>query len=480
MKKIKINKKNPKFKTELFMDDEYKLFFVNDYNVKFNPSIISINDTYKLVCYRIWIDKYFNKQHKYPKPNTCGSPWVSGWTPYIYNNNIEVQNKYYDEYNNNSSIITNDKNILNNNFIGFMLLEFVNDELNIIFDQINQIKKYNYIEDFRLFVDSNNIVKIIGNVRFNEDIINNIQFKNENIKRGIVTYEINHINNILNNFFVNGRIEIKNDIILFPEHHNYVVEKNWVHFKCINNNDYILYFSFPYGSPIINLSLDISNNILIKNKYNINKTNYYVKTDVYFFNILNKYYFNSLRFSAGSCLIDFNENENIGIGHIVINLNKIKEAYLNDNNLNINYLIKKYNISKNGAINIINNILNIVCRPKKSAYIYDFHDKNKVYMMFFYTNSKFYPYNITKISHIFTPIIDNYNTGIVFPCGICKQKNDYIISYGESDNSCSFILLSHQYIENKLFCIESFNPALYQFINNDLFDKHKIINRLNN
>ena len=79
----------------------------------------------------------------------------------------------------------------------------------------------------------------------------------------------------------------------------------------------------------------------------------------------------------------------------------MKNLYTNNKIcIDIDFLMKKYNISKENAIIISNNILNIISRPYDNSYIYDFHSKNKIYMMFIYTNNKSYPFNINKISLI--------------------------------------------------------------------------------
>jgi len=83
--------------------------------------------------------------------------------------------------------------------------------------------------------------------------------------------------------------------------------------------------------------------------------------------------------------------------------------------------------------------------------------------MFFYTFNSSYPFNITKISHCFTPPFVKFNTGVVFPTGIEIINNNIFVSYGESDNLiCIFKTDSHDLV-NYLHNID-IHPADYEFI----------------
>lgn len=476
MKNININEIIFNENTKLFVSDENKIFFKKDKTIRLNPSIININQKYKLICFRVWIDRHFDKIKEYPKPFTYGSPHVSRWTPYLTNINKLSQDINNFVYNNDESsfnhIYKNERIKLN--YIGLAVVEIIDEDIIVIHSQINEIYDYRYLEDFRLFIDSNNKVKLIGNLRFDNEIIKHINFKNNRIQRGIVTLEINYLDKIMDDVFLNEELKIHNLVILFPEFHLNIVEKNWVYFKNINNKDFITFFSFPNSSPIYNILLEDKNEILINDKIKINVSEQNQKLNIDFFSILNKYYYNCLRFSAGSCLIDYNENETIGVGHLVINFKKMKKLY-SYNDIDIGYLMKKFNISRQGAITINLNILNIISRPERNAFIYDHRNKNKIYMMFFYTINKFYPYNILKISNAFTPQINQYNTSITFPCGICDHNDEYIISYGESDNICCLLFFDKNDI--KLNNINEFNPSMFLFENLDLYNENKIVNR---
>ena len=108
-----------------------------------------------------------------------------------------------------------------------------------------------------------------------------------------------------------------------------------------------------------------------------------------------------------------------------------------------------------------------------------------VYLMFFYTFDNCY--NIIHFSYSFIPT-NNNNSHLpyllVFPCGLYKINNKYIISYGEGDEYAKAIILEEQTIINKLLIpVEKINKDNYdfQFFNintNNLIPNEKVYNYL--
>ena len=120
--------------------------------------------------------------------------------------------------------------------------------------------------------------------------------------------------------------------------------------------------------------------------------------------------------------ISFNDNEFIAVGHIKYNYNK-------------DVILDKSKFLKNKVLHF-----------DKSCWS---NPSNLIYMMYFYTFSKKFPFNITKISHAFIPDKSFYL--LAFPMGITKMhnSNDFVISYGEGD--CHVKLLHMSFLEIKLY-----------------------------
>ena len=437
---------------------------------KFNLSILYLSDNHYLMSYRIWIDRYTDEINTYPKPANKGHQWYSWWYPYPNNNSTE---KNDNKTNYGSSTINSKFKV---NFIGLSIFIFKNNDFYLLYDQVSELIEYNSFEDGRLYIDSNNKIKLIGNCLFNQDIKNLVNIKNNNIERGIISIDFGDINNIFNNIKINKKININKITVIFPEHHKLNIEKNWVHFISSDNKDYITLFNLPFGNPINNLLyLEKENKQKNYNFINYDKN---ILVDVPFFIELNKYYNDSFRFSAGSTLIYLNNKENIGIGHIVIDIQKIKEKH---SDTYINELTINNNFNKVQSIIVNNNYKNCIHRPdySKSYYMYDLHYENKIYLMFYYTQSRNFPFEILRIGNPFTPSISNYNTGIVFPCGISICNQDLFVSYGESDNRCLIFKVKVQDVDNMLLDIDKLHPAEYIIQSFDLFDSDRIKKRNN-
>ena len=89
--------------------------------------------------------------------------------------------------------------------------------------------------------------------------------------------------------------------------------------------------------------------------------------------------------------------------------------------------------------------------------------------MFFYTQSKNYPFEFLRISHAFTPKISKCDSGVVFPCGLCYDNDNLMISYGESDNQNVIISIPIINVDNMLHDIKKLKTSEYYFENYNLF-----------
>jgi predicted GH43/DUF377 family glycosyl hydrolase len=452
---------------------------------RFNPGLIHLIHNIYMISYRIWIDLESENIYKYPEIFDSGSPWMSNWSPYL---------KCFDYKN-----FVSDENVQMRNY-GLAIIKMDDEEIEVLYDQIMTVDyPYYFVEDGRLFEDKDGIIRILFSAcsfEINDDIF----FKNiakYNTERFMITIEIGKKEKILHEIFTDiNKLYDDNNIInllkddkyiktkipniLCPQIHKNSIEKNWSVWTS-NGCDYLTYFTMPYGTPLIhvqvlnfdeinNWNCKIDENVLynlecLKNNKFLNLSLINLKNIiseyVNFFENFNFYYYYSIKFSGGSQCIRFNEHENIGIGHAVIDITKIKKNinYLENNQIDILYLMKKYNLEKYLAEILYYNLLNFYNRPlADSNKNYSFHHNKYAYMMFFYTFNYNYPFNLKRISHIFSPKFCKYNTGVVFPCGIQIVNNYVIVSYGESDNQSCIFKVSNIDVENSLLDINNIHP----------------------
>ena len=420
---------------------------------KFNPSIIHLYDNKYLISYRIWIDKYIENINEYPNPNSIGSPWFSNWEPFIKKefSNYDIIKKE----SKTSSIEENIEEKLNLNFFGLVIIEiFENKNYNIIHDQIIKLN-FSFIEDGRLFIDSNNIIRILLNASLNitNSFIIYSGIPENKISRGIICCKIGNIDKIKNDILNYGKIFVNKPYIICPEVYQYKIEKNFIPFISNDNSDYISSFSLPFGTPIKKCKINsYDNNQLELTNYHysiVHSENEIIEENVKLFDEINLIYGGILRFSSGTNFITF-ENENLAVGHLVIDIKKFKKNMNNKLYFNQEFLKKNYHYSNIHVLNINYNIKKLFLKSENYNY------NEKIYMMYFYTTSKNYPYNITKISHAFMP--NNLKSNICFPTGISWFNENIIISYGDSDNSCCLYFINKKEIYNKLMDI-NINPC---------------------
>lgn len=504
--KFEIFNLTDKLLNENTINNDYFSQFYGDgkYFARFNPGLCHLKENLFLMSYRIWIDKYSHLSRKYPNPIENGSPWNSWWNPIDLN----------DILNSSSGKIIN-SNLLSSiptlNFFGLAVIK-IDEKISVIHDQIC-ISDNSYVEDGRIFKDSNNIIKIIYTA-VNKNINESVLFLNSHSepyknRRFMCTNEIGSVDKILseisdinnenidllnkNNFFkFNPKkiITIGKSIIMSPIlHKNYNrIEKNWICWKDKNNKDYISDFRIPIGSSIIHTPVITYNdqnewkhyndpNVSEHLKYlirsndnnvfiNLVDNNKSITENIYLFDKINEYYGNCVRFSGGTNAIKFDDNSNIAVGHINIHIQKFKKLF-KSNLLTTDILDiqNKFNLSYEQSHNIYSNINNFLNRPIEngSDNKYTHHHSSRVYMMFFYTFNSSYPFNIIKISHCFTPPFVKFNTGVVFPTGIEIINNNLYVSYGESDNLICIFKTDSYDLVNYLHNID-IHPADYKFI----------------
>lgn len=485
---------------------------------KFNPSIIHLLNNLYLMSYRIWIDITSEYVYKYPEVYENSSPWISNWSPYLkwFDNDNFVNDENVQLNNFGLAIINIDDNGIKIIYDEIIKVEyhyyFVEDgrlfkdkdgiirilfsassfdiSKNIFFKNI----KNNNSERFMITVEIGSIEKILNEVFCNQGLLLNLFEPDEIIKL----------------IKIDPQFTIKKPNILCPYIHKNIVEKNWSLWTS-NDKNYLTYFTIPFGSPLIHINIinfdevDIwynENNKNNKNKENLNNSDnsdnydnydnfdnsdniyynlYYLQNNfknmslvdlkniinehVNFFENFNFFYYYSIKFSGGSSCIRFNDSENIGIGHVVIDvINVINNVINSDEKISIEYYQKLYNINYELAEKLYYNILNICYRPiGESNDLYQYHHSKYIYMMFFYTFNYEYPFNIKRISFIFSPKFMKFKTGIVFPCGLEIVNEKVLVSYGESDNLVCIFETSKNEVNDILFDINKIHPLEIYF-----------------
>lgn len=448
------------------------------YLMRFNPSILNISDNFFMITYRLWIDIFSEKVYSYNLVTEIGGPWYSGWTPY-----------------------KNENNEIMLNIFGISIIELdESDNFKIIYDKVFKLEdNFVFLEDMRLFIDNENNIRFIANFK-NTEIndyfyFNNIKnylsdrtigtikidTKDNIIKKIINPYKYLKYYNIsnLNLLLTSDLLTIEKPVILFPHMHKLEIEKNWVHWKSSDNKDYITYYTFPYGTPMIhfnvikfdkinyfdiNNSLNMKNNVSCIKKYNSNigisliDFNSFIYEEIDFFKKINYFYFDCIKFSGGTRMIKLNDNENIGVGHLVINLNKIKNLFDNYKDFDYLSISKILNIDIKKAYNISINLKNF----HNKIYNNNNHDVY-AYYMYFYTINSNYPFNLLRLSDAFTPNYIKINTSVIFPCGIEIYNNDIYISYGESDNLVCILKTPLNEVNNNLMNIVDIDIFEYKF-----------------
>jgi hypothetical protein len=324
-------------------------------------------------------------------------------------------------------------------------------------------------------------------------------------------------------------------IVLCPEIHEGSVEKNLVPYTN-NNQNYLSYFTMPNGNPIKTynvITYDDQTLWTTDKKYDddmkyarqnlIHPYSFETKISlcsrkkkefsVGLFDDINNIYDltntnqHIIKFSGGTNGIKLNDKEHIAIGHIVINVKKMRQIYntitngIDENNhteiiknlINQNLLRLGKNNNDKEIDFIYNNILDIKNRkiednlddidvddPNYKGY--RLHHYTAIYYMYIYTfdsNTS----EIKRISNAFVPPT-SIDTGVIFPCGIEIKNNNLLISYGETDSLIKIAILNMNVFNKeeylKLYDINEIKSYNYQFINfaKNYIPKPKIINQI--
>ena len=198
-------------------------------------------------------------------------------------------------------------------------------------------------------------------------------------------------------------------------------EKNWAWWFTRRNEEMISYFVEPH--------------IVFKKHKSANKCVKVAETSK---NVLKKIkqIHPSLNFLLGTPPIVYNKHEYIAVGHV------------------------KYNYKKTAVLpkEMLNNKVlhfNKACNPDKPGHL--------VYMMYFYTFSAKYPYDIKRVGNAFVPPTSGKYL-LPFPMGIANVgKTKYVVSYGEADKRVKLLTLTTGEIEAMLHDYETLTPEKYLF-----------------
>lgn len=383
----------------------------------FNPSIAHWKNDLYLCVYRRFVrysDIYSKKNiHDYTAdPLTDPNhPWLGGdrstvfWkTPYGYDNTHIVLLKI----NGNSVVLykkyTTGKNVYNN-IDGNITLSSPNDML------------INGVDARLLYINKNKFI-----VSYNVFIKSDLEIKRGNCINGCGLISMNKIE--LNKD--GSELTLYQDTILCPDISNYV-EKNWSFWKFKND----LYFSYQ---------LYPSHEIFKLSHFGMNKT---IKCTSVTVDTID-----CLRIFRHACNYIQN-NRTIYPLHVSVTTPAIQFTYLNlPLYIGIGHI--KYNYEevsrlRSGSCDYLNNIttrINELFPVLHPVYIY---------LMFFYI---FDGRNglVKYISNMFIPYNEKSKTGLFFPSGITKTNdNKFLLSYGDSDSLCKYIILDKTKIESMCY-----------------------------
>ena len=489
---------------------------------RFNPSIINLKNNTYLITARCWLDTNILNSVKYPEPLEIGSPWNSGWDSiqrykidYVTTKtkDIELQTggSSFTKVKSNSKKIDNknynscskDHIKPNINILAVVNLDFSdsnNPKFKLIHEQIIKLDcSLDGGEDIRLFKDNNNNIRMLFNTIKNEI---SDKLKNNKIYRFMATSNLGTPDKIINELTNNEFITNDSTNILCINLHQGKIEKNWSPYVYDNKN-YIQYYTYGSLYPIITkkvLSYDSENTW--KNKFKNTSETIKSFKNIHEFdkksslcshseisniginfkditNIVNNqlnFPKKFVRFSGGTTSINIGNNEFISVGHTVFDVLKIKNngIFLNDfiKDISLRPLLSsdnKYTQHHGANVYLLN--------------IYKFTVDNNGYI------------NKTKFGPIFKPPYGNVNltqdgrqldSGIVFPCGLEKINNDFILSYGVNDNRCVLwkfnlndIWLNDNYdFHEKSLLYIDFNKSKKPI--NILHSNHKLVNLFKN
>lgn len=160
----------------------------------------------------------------------------------------------------------------------------------------------------------------------------------------------------------------------------------------------------------------------------------------------------NLFISGGSPYIDYSKDELVSIGHLKF---------------------KYYNImtSANPNFNVLNNFLKVCDRD-----VINYH-YNYVYMFFLYVINK-HDYSLSKISKFYIP--SPADVSLIFPIGIDKVQDDYIISYGNYDSTCEALFFTNNSLDNSLFDVDEITKYINIDKEGNITNKEEVENVIRN
>ena len=391
-----------------FLNLEFPKNF-NDYSL-FNPSIIKLdnNDYYLLSC------RAFRRlgESNSNTAVTIGSrnhPWLGG----------NIQSPLWWQ-------------VTDEGFDGtlFFILRLFKSKFSII----RQLFKLDYILDVRLFESDKGEIIATGN-----KLVNN---------RVIIVKSIIHL---INTDFDNDPYNIEfGDFRPLCLSLSGVTEKNWSYWS-YNKINYISYIISPrhivFVEKLNTKEEDISSSLTKLSITNTELSNPIqctplLKTENNLFGSITKYYKDTVLFSLSTPALPFLDGKYLGVGHT-----------------KINYSVKNYReLNNSDASLFIDENRDLMSHP------------TTFYLMFFYT---FNPetLEIIDISNSFIP--PTTNDGVVFPTGLTMvNTNNYLISYGEADFKCKFMIFSTQEILELIKDQNEYTVYNYQFISYHKLQRH--------
>ena len=410
---------------EYAIKQKFPLFDIEKY-FKFNPSIISLDNNYLLMSYRIYLG---NVNCNNFTINTC-HPWIGFWQ---------------------RDNILNTVQDLKYNYVGLSIIN--KNTFEVVKDVLLDIIDYPLgLEDVRLLEYNNNIylngaltlgitdsVSTYGDPRILRQVLCLIGTKNDillNLSDKIKNININcielHATNMEKNWFG------YDDIILNPKYGEFFPIKK---FKLdlsstnldVNNTKYFEHFKNIKTYKCNNLDSINENNLIkeLNNKYNN-----------FLFDEKNKLF----RISGGSWGINYDSDTILFIGHIVVYIDKL------------NFNSVEYQLKSNPDSQISKNLYQFIKQRQNEL---QFKDKKMRYFQVFFKYSKSLN-QITSISNSFNIFEEkNLDTSINFPMGLIKDNDNYIISFGESDYKTILVKMDNNSL-NKLFEHDNLNN--YKFL----------------
>ena len=410
------------------LDKYYKNIDMNKF-YKLNPSIVDLNDSHFLMCYRIYIGKLGCE--KYDLKN-C-HPWKDMWASSIFDINGQISKlNYLGLCIINKNTFKVEKDTLLNISDGPLGIEDVR-----LFKHADEIYLAGAVTvgrtgEFKgMWKDDRILKQMIGKIGKTGDVLKALPVEMTNIDFNCINA---HESNMEKNWF--GYMHDKKHIIVNPTFGNF----------------------FPLKKYLLNLTNKVAINetrldeqYSHKNGYNcdkldsINENNFIEQLNEYYGDVTDGQLF---RLSGGSWGVPY-KNKILFIGHIVVYVN----------NLNMEK-VKKY-LETNGE-------------TQKSQNLFHFVKKREHQLTFFMKTMRYYSvfFMIDPITNKISDLSNCFNifknaeedTSVNFPIGLIAGASKTLISFGESDSKTVVVSMDNQTVD-KLFTDAS--PENYKFLSFD-------------